>query len=166
MLKASSLRVGNKFKSCFGQVQTVLSIIDNTRKGEIKVCADCPDDVPHFKSENHRDMYSHLILCEENGNQYKPFEIEGEPLTEEWLIRFRFHKDNYGIKCKTKDDTYTSKSKAELWTKRCKQKGVWVYDISIGEGFGETTPVCFIKYVHELQNLYFAITGKELILEN
>lgn len=148
MLRASELRVGNKFKSCFGNVQTVLSIIDNTDKGRIKVCADCPDDVPHFKSEQHRLMYSHLILCEENGNQYKPCEIEGEPLTEEWLVRFGWFKEgNIGVYYH-KDFNYQIFASPDN-----------KYFLLVA-----TNKNIELKYVHKLQNLIFANTDKEMIL--
>ena len=70
MIKASELRIGNKFE-CMGMIQTVFEILDNTDRGKIKQAG-----------------YEHLILCEENGNQYKPIEIQGIQLTEAWLRRF------------------------------------------------------------------------------
>ena len=160
MLEASALRVGNKFKSCFGQVQTVLSIIDNTKNGKIKVCADCPDDVPHFKNENHRLMYSHLILCEENGNQYKPFEIEGEPLTEEWLKKFSFYEgaEHYYINA---SNNQVRPLKILI---RISESGFY---ISLWD---ESEEIVIFEgkkyYVSQLQNLYFAHKGEELILKN
>ncbi len=154
MLKAIELRVGNKFKSCFGQVQTVLSIIDNTDKGRIKVLP--PEEYKEgkigFASEHHKAQYSHLILCEENGNQYKPFEIEGEPITEEWLDRFGWVKDgdyyNYGdwtilLKGSLPEHDglfYNRKNDAKLFPK--------------------------MKYVHKLQNFILDNTEKEMILKN
>ena len=159
MLEASALRVGNKFKSSFGNIETVLSIIDNTDKGKIKVCADCPDNVPHFKSEQHRLMYSHLILCEENGNQYKPCEIEGEPLTEEWLVSLGFNKHlSYWI------ETSEGKQLSVAWN----DVGVWyAFFRNINKGKADDL-VCLrsdLKFVHELQNLFFFISGKELIIK-
>jgi hypothetical protein len=65
------------------------------------------------------------------------------PLTEEWLLKFwfisnpyedRYEKGSIHIEClKTKGETY-----------------LWI----------ENMP--HIKYVHQLQNLYFALTGEEL----
>lgn len=90
-------------------------------------------------------------------DQLKPIK-----LTEEWLLKFLFHKDNYGVFEKTKDNTYTSRSEFELWMKKCKIKNKWVWDVSVGQNFGDTTNICFIQYVHQLQNIYFALTKKEL----
>jgi hypothetical protein len=62
------------------------------------------------------------------------------PLTEEWLLKFgfiskgRYEKGSIHIGCvKTKEETY-----------------LWI----------ENMP--HIKYVHQLQNLYFVLTGEEL----
>ena len=65
------------------------------------------------------------------------------PLTEEWLLKFwfisnpyedRYEKGSIHIECiKTKGETY-----------------LWI----------ENMP--HIKYVHQLQNLYFVLTGEEL----
>lgn len=64
------------------------------------------------------------------------------PLTEEWLLRFGFEKD----------DT--------IWIKHP------IYGLLEKNGrffieLGETGGI-YIQYVHQLQNLYFALTGEEL----
>ena len=69
-----------------------------------------------------------------NENIFKPI-----PLTEEWLERFGFH-NNYRM---------------EWW------KGEILYD----SGFvSKEVPAhgTYVKHVHQLQNLYFALTGEEL----
>lgn len=72
--------------------------------------------------------------------------IKPIPLTEEWLLKFRFEKEYgafklKGLKCwLTK---YTSKPN--------------LYSVNIGN-----IKLSALKYVHELQNLYFALTGNEL----
>ena len=73
-------------------------------------------------------------------------------LTEEWLLKLQF-----------------AKSMNVFWTKcgvTLLMKGLTkdkFYDFLFGgscqEGWSESTS---IKYVHELQNIYFALTGKEL----
>lgn len=155
MLPASELRIGNKIKSIFGNVETVSSIIDNTNRGKIKVCADCPDNIPHFKSEQHRLMYSHLILVEENGNQYKPCEIEGEPITKEWLDNPKNGFINiFGSWEKLDNRDFM----LERTFSMSKHVGFNAVTITTGEKF---VPV--FKYIHELQNFYFAKTKKELL---
>lgn len=78
MIKANELRIGNFFKGV-GGIQTVLSLEENTDRGRC-----------NYSSEEHRLMYSHLILCHQNGNQYKPFEIEPIGLNEEILKKCGF----------------------------------------------------------------------------
>jgi hypothetical protein len=86
MIKANDLRIGNKIRMAGStyMVNTVFDISDNTRRNQIE-----------FKSEEHKRMYSHLITVEENGNQYKPFEIEGIPLTEKILKNASFSGLNF-----------------------------------------------------------------------
>lgn len=67
------------------------------------------------------------------------------PLTEEWLVKLGFWHDDYYNSAKR----FVSKS-----------------PIILIEGNGYYTlchyPICKIQYVHQLQNLYFALTGEEL----
>jgi len=67
--------------------------------------------------------------------------IKPIPLTEEWLTKFGFKKD----------DGFFNKD------------GVW---LTPDFGLDGINPFKPIKYVHQLQNLFFAITGEELTLEN
>jgi len=147
MIKASELRIGNKFLSSFGNIETVCSIIENTNKGKIKVWHDAPANVAHFVSENHREMYSHLILCWENGNQYKPFEIKGIRLTEEKIIKYGFSF----LKRKSGTQGVYTNGKMNL----CISNNSNVYRANI-----------LLPYVHTLQNLYFALTTQELNANN
>ena len=92
-------------------------------------------------------MMLHRLSKENDMGFIKPI-----PLTEEWLIKFGF--DSNGD-----DNEY------------------WVHDgmrnfsfLNQGVDFkvfdsGDVT-VCFIKYVNQLQNLYFALTGEELVCTN
>ena len=75
-------------------------------------------------------------------------DFEGIPLTEEWLIRFGFEKTSY-----FKD-----------WGMRYFKKGICIY-LEDGEfRFYYQTNRAFTSYdsVHEIQNLYFSLTGEEL----
>jgi hypothetical protein len=74
------------------------------------------------------------------------FMIEPIPLTEEWLLKF----DWFSID----DDRYTFRD-------------IEYYTIS-NEGslyFCGSYTCTDIKYVHQLQNLYFALTGEELTIK-
>jgi hypothetical protein len=90
-----------------------------------------------------------FVVCES--------EYEGIPLTEEWLVKFgcvRGHKKNY---------YWRSHLLFELFN-----------ITSLDNGFkiiaGRLTKGCIlciseeIQYVHQLQNLYYALTGAELAL--
>ena len=64
--------------------------------------------------------------------------IKPIPLTEEWLLKFDFDKYNLGFWCSS-DALY----------------------FEYGDGRSVE-----IKYVHSLQNIYFALTGEELTIKN
>ena len=72
-------------------------------------------------------------------NEVKPIE-----LTEEWLIKFGFKKMNY--KLLNKIVFYS-----ETWDIEFSDNEFYMPDIGI-----------VVKYVHQLQNLYFALTNEEL----
>ena len=64
------------------------------------------------------------------------------PLTEEWLIKFGFKQDS------------------DLKNSLCKN-GIWFNKVNM-EATYLSQKLIKIKYVHQLQNLYFALTGEEL----
>ena len=166
-MKANELRIGNKFKmigSSDSFVNTVFAIADNTERGKFNC------DTP-----THKEMYSHLITTNENGNQYKPWEIEGISITEEWLSKLGFTK--------IPDQTYINGNKFVMQVTgelnedgSINRDGTWfdgIGDYSWLKADGLKTMsvnvlcrgnyVCnCAKYVHQLQNLYFVITGEEL----
>lgn len=74
------------------------------------------------------------------------------PLDESWLKDFGFEKKN------------EKKWLADVWTKGTNpltEDYLIMIKCIEGNYFYETT-FCTIKYVHQLQNLYFALTKKEL----
>ena len=77
------------------------------------------------------------------------------PLTEEWLLRFGFIAKNWYSNFEHWSDTWFQLSSSVI--KANKERSCFYFDnemINIE-----------IKYVHQLQNLYFALTGEELTLE-
>jgi hypothetical protein len=72
------------------------------------------------------------------GDIMKPIE-----LTEEWIIKFKFRKHKNDIRYWQKDSL-----KVKLTEK--------------GYKFQWYEAILYIDYVHQLQNLYFALTGSEL----
>lgn len=80
--------------------------------------------------------------------------LEPIPLTEEWLLKFGFKKAS------PSENNYDNNSAYEIesWGKVALRSGVLVSD----EWYFLDGMTSEIKYVHQLQNLYFALTGQEL----
>lgn len=79
------------------------------------------------------------------------------PLTEEWLIKFGFERVT------PMGSTYDNNYAYELkdWGRIALKNGVLVSD-----QYYFLDGLCFdIKHVHQLQNLYFTLTGKELTIK-
>lgn len=98
-------------------------------------------------------------------------EFESIPLTEEWLIKFGFIDDNKEEREKY-PRVFTHKSYVlnKFGIRYEMDKSKYTLTDSIGFELGEFSVFlnqCFVKsirYVHQLQNLYFIITGEELTL--
>lgn len=118
--------------------------------------------VPHevILVSNQGMIHTHPISLGKLPDDYSPIE-----LSEEWLLRFRFHADNYGVFEKFENDTNTSDSRIELWVKKCWNGEKWTWDISIGHELDELTHLCYIDYLHQVQNIYFVLYGKELTIK-
>jgi hypothetical protein len=67
------------------------------------------------------------------------------PLTEQWLITFKFEQDGKDYFCNILRMVYNDKK-----------------NIFIAYPYGYPISPLRCLYVHQLQNLYFALTGKEL----
>lgn len=101
--------------------------------------------------------YIRAILPEENlAHIANPIKIKwsnitGVPLTEDWLIKFGFEKE---IESKI---TYfiIDEFNIEWWSKAKDGKAL----------FTDGNLYRHMDFVHQLQNLYFALTGKELVNE-
>jgi hypothetical protein len=89
-------------------------------------------------------------------HDFKEFDLwiyEPIPLTEEWLVKFGFEEDGF-IAEYFDVDTY-------------KKNGFAFYYSPIGDSLASfgLAEIIFPKYVHQLQNLYFALTGEELTIK-
>ena len=83
--------------------------------------------------------------------------IKPIPLTEEWLLKFGF------IKAKFSSEYWSHYSLINGWNVALshhteESSGVNKGLVYWGDNYVE------LKYVHQLQNLYFALTGEELII--
>lgn len=100
------------------------------------------DEIKKVKS-----LSSNLVFCDDGSHIYND-EMRGIPLTEEWLVKLGFEK----------------KSGSEF------EKGRFIYrsqqrDLIIGGFEYDYNGIIYHpEYVHQLQNLYFALTGEELSL--
>ena len=89
---------------------------------------------------------------------YKPIE-----LTADWLIKFGFKEGN---KC-YKNAYSLDVLKTDFYLRPSYEDGFyWGFNISDEKLDCELNDVKPLKYVHELQNLFFAITGTELRLKD
>jgi hypothetical protein len=91
-------------------------------------------------------IYKDEILCDFEGNEGDPWEfdpkdLDGIPLTEEWLMRFGFNYDDF----------------SRSWSDKNEEIRIDKTDAGFLVDWNS-----IVKYVHQLQNLYFALTGKEL----
>jgi hypothetical protein len=92
------------------------------------------------------------VKNEEENTWIEADQFEGVTLTEEWLLSFGFYK-------------------TMSWTYAIELEGNLKLVYYLGEkgwsiGFKSYSDFTNLKYVHQLQNLYFALMGKELIYKN
>lgn len=93
------------------------------------------------------------IVCEEPTYEvFDPGNVKPIPLTSEWLERFGFERVN--------DYRYQNYD----YMIEVMMNGDKV--VRIRQSDHESWPISTIKFVHQAQNLYFALTGKELTLKD
>lgn len=101
-----------------------------------------------------------LIPAEnENWDKVTLKEISGIPITPDILKQFGFDIGGYGGQGNCYTDAYLPG--LYLFRNHDSLFGDW----EIGLSQNKSHPGFTIKYVHQLQNLYFALTGKELTLK-
>jgi hypothetical protein len=102
------------------------------------------------------------VIGREEQPSYSIDEFEPIPLTEEWILKFEgFFKDGEHLSIGRYDYKYCFKYRdwADNWAFYIEYT-----DSPNSNDDGVKYPIAFdIKYVHQLQNLYFALTGEELI---
>ena len=79
------------------------------------------------------------------------------PLTEEWLIKLGFEKYKGVFRIKLKDDQYLRCAFCTIYL----SMAIDEYDQIGGRG---TVGLNSIQYVHQLQNIYYSLTGQELTI--
>jgi hypothetical protein len=146
-MKANELRIGNFVN---GEVEQEDG---STKLYTVKILA---VDSTSSLGEGWDFLLESMTKTEEEIEVYE--DLQPIPLTEEWLLRFGF--ENYGVfRLKLSDDTYLRG--------HINSKG---FNIALDEydliGDRETVSLRVIKYVHQLQNLVFSLTGEELKLKD
>ena len=134
MLKNNELRIGNLVSqnSSYGYVYSIESPLPRKEK---------------------RFSDKVVITLFDNGIISIPIdEITPIQLTEEWLLKFRFDKDDF---C----SLYIRYTLNNITIIHDTKNNTFLVD-------GIKYKLVYLKYVHQLQNLYFCLCGKELELSN
>ena len=136
----------------------------NELRLENLVLARCVDDKNIYEQtkvtgidedEIHHESVGYTCWCSSDIEYIKPI-----PLTEEWLLSKGKTKHNDGW-------FYLSKNIRILFAEITGLVNVSMGFSESGEHIEKTwLLISFPKYVHQLQNLYFALCGKELVLNN
>ena len=93
------------------------------------------------------DIAEYKFWFEGSSNKEIYHENKPIPLTEQWLLNFGFETINIG-------KIIYRKNGIEIYVKN--DKFIFQYGISLSQ-------TSIIEFVHHLQNLYFELTGEELI---
>ncbi|KKN59941.1 hypothetical protein LCGC14_0536910 [marine sediment metagenome] len=97
-----------------------------------------------------------LLMTQLSGGYTTPTkELYGLPLTEEWLKKFGLQKNESGHWCNLVEGYYCYIEIVPF------KNGIYQLGIE-GHYDARLGYTSEIKYVHQLQNLYFALTGEEL----
>jgi len=134
MIKPNDLRIGNVLKRYDGEIVIVENINEAGINGEFDLC----------------------------WSTYIYNELSGIPLTEEWLLKFGFEKGIQKASTNTMyfDKKYNNTNLYYILVDKFPDCSIYLYVELL------QSELCLrdIKYVHQLQNLIFALTGEELIL--
>ena len=156
-MEALDLRIGNILNWQIGK-----SILQG-KVTSISTATIVIDHKSNFKTTSEHDTYRLIPV----------------PLTEEWLLKF-------GFKYQDRDVSHGNGKIERFWSKHWftggdnwwleinlnpitkKSNGFFWLNWNIGGGnnFVHLPHSCELKYVHQLQNLYYALTGEELTLKD
>ena len=105
---------------------------------------------------NKIDLEAITYIIRETHNQVKPI-----PLTEEWLLKFDMEfTDGFSSSRKLYLNNYENDISKITYSPKER-----LLRLSNGDTKG-TMLIPHVKYVHQLQNLYFALTGEELTFKS
>ena len=147
-MKASELRLGN--------------LVNVPRKDQ------SPFRIDAFESLSN-SFIKVAMIHPEHGEKFHPLTWYGDdlkpiPLTEEWLLKFGFEKFVYDSEETGYGTEYKLKASEDVFMVYSDDFSLGLYsDESREENDMAVIPTYeHIKHVHQLQNLYFALTGEEL----
>lgn len=142
MIKAEELRIGNLIYDDFNEVHIVEKI-------ESKKYNDWNGSDPSlFVFSKPIDEYNGMYTCDV---------VSPIPLTEEWLLKFGFLKDDRKSKHAILSTMYFLGHGLKLWSIINGTRFRHDFNCDYLTGIN-------IDYVHQLQNLVFTLTGEELKL--
>lgn len=101
------------------------------------------------------DIYDDMILSTDFAERTNDF-FEPIPITEEWILKFGFKDRSGDLQNKMGYGVEINNAMEIVWYRQ----GSQTLFQTIGNGF----IIKHVKYVHELQNLYFALIGNDLPL--
>lgn len=114
-----------------------------------------------------------LIIYDHYNKERLPYGLDvasfkGIELTPEWLEKFKFNKHHYlghDIMWRHPNDKKTVEETLHSCNFYWQDKKFVFIEVVNDHGEYATFPVGHIKYIHQLQNLYFALTGEELAID-
>lgn len=146
-MKSNELRIGNLVTDEFYDSFKSIFVVDSVNEEGINLLIDDDGNYPEIAQR---------WICPE----YKLDLLHPIPLTKEWLIEFGFDKYRgcYQIflpNIQDKGAMYLSFENVSTIASLCDMRERL-----------ETVNLTNVNYVHQLQNLYFALTGEELTNKN
>ena len=135
-MKANELRIGNYIKF--------------KSTGDIERIYNISNDFKWSGNKQKKDKKTADI------NDVDISDVQAIPLTEEWLLKFGFVEENYSYVKGVHQQVFSGLMKFDF----NERLNNWEFSI------GNYNDLTRILYVHQLQNLYFALTGEELIIKS
>ena len=82
------------------------------------------------------------------------------PITEEWLEKLRFEKDDIREAFYVACGEYRIRVSVNVFSGTLEKDSSWF--VSVLTGYANQPMTIVQQYIHQLQNLYYALTGEEL----
>lgn len=143
-MEAKELRIGNLVTDEFYDSFKIVIEVKSINNEGINLIVENDGEYP--------EMASYWIEPEYTFDKLRPI-----PLTEEWLLKFGFEKDSvndYNLCVTIHGNIFLTAFSDDYKTVYLYQN----YEMA-------TDYAAKVKYVHQLQNLYFALTGEELTIK-